>query len=145
MAFVDTNILVYGFDSRGGEKHERAVQTIDRLIAAHELVVSAQILNELTNVLLSKRKLDRGFVSRLVEQVRCSALVLPLTGDVTALALGPGMDAGLSFWDALVWATAHANRIDTVITEDFAHDRVVEGVRFIDPFRQPLSTSKQSL
>lgn len=49
--------------------------------------------------------------------------------------LGPGMSAGLSFWDSLVWATAHANKIGVVYTEDFAHDRVVEGVRFIDPFR----------
>jgi len=67
--------------------------------------------------------------------VSARAVVLPLTGEITTLALGRGLDAGLSFWDALVWATAHANKIDVVYTEDFTHDRVVDGVRFVDPFR----------
>jgi predicted nucleic acid-binding protein len=47
-----------------------------------------------------------------------------------------GMDAGLSFWDALVWATARANGVTVIHTEDFAHGRVVDGVGFLDPFRR---------
>ena len=79
-------------------------------------------------------KLDRVVVAAAVARVSAHAIVLPLTGELTVLALGPGMDAGLSFWDALVWATARANGVG-VVHEDFAHGRVVDGVRFVDPFR----------
>lgn len=134
-ALVDTNILVYAHDRDAGDKHARAVDLLAHLASSRELTLSAQVLNELANVLLRKRKLDRAVVATAVAMVSARAIVFPLTGELTALALGPGMDAGLSFWDALVWATAHANGIGVVYSEDFTHDRVVEGVRFVDPFR----------
>ena len=40
----------------------------------------------------------------------------------------------LHYWDAQVWATARLNQIPVVLTEDFAHGRVLEGVQFLDPF-----------
>lgn len=134
-ALVDTNILVYAHDHSAGDKHVRSIELLARLARAQELIISAQILNELANVLLRKQKIDRAVVAAAVAMVSARAAVLPLTSELTALALGPGMAAGLSFWDALVWATAHANKIDVVYTEDFTHDRVVDGVRFVDPFR----------
>jgi predicted nucleic acid-binding protein len=42
----------------------------------------------------------------------------------------------LSYWDALVWATAKQAKISTIYTEDFQHDQVVEGVKFVNPFKQ---------
>jgi len=39
------------------------------------------------------------------------------------------------FWDALIWAAAKAARAGTVLTEDFQDGRIIEGVRFVDPFR----------
>lgn len=134
-ALVDTNVLVYAHDRDAGAKHTAAVDLLGRLALSADLLVSAQILNELASVLHGKRKVDRRLVATVVEKVRQRARVLPLTGELTCLALGPGMDAGLSFWDALVWATARANGISVIYTEDFAHDRVVDGVRFVDPFR----------
>ncbi len=41
-----------------------------------------------------------------------------------------------SYWDSLIWATARMNQIPTVISEDFSDNSVVEGVRFINPFKQ---------
>lgn len=41
----------------------------------------------------------------------------------------------LSYWDALVWATAKMNEIPVVLSEDFENGRIIEGVRFLDPFR----------
>lgn len=135
-ALVDTNLLVYAHDRDAGAKHEKAIALLARLSGAGDLVVSAQILNELASVLHRKRKVDRALVALTIEKLSEQAIVLPLTGELTVLALGPGMAAGLSFWDALVWATARANRISVVYTEDFEHDRTVDGVRFVDPFHE---------
>lgn len=135
MALVDTNILVYAHDHDAGEKHHRAIDLVTQLGRSAELVVSTQVVNELANVLLRKQKLDRLVVATAVNRLARQATVLPLTAELSALALGAGMDAGLSFWDALVWAAARANGIGVVYTEDFGLGRVVQGVEFIDPFR----------
>jgi len=41
---------------------------------------------------------------------------------------------GFSYWDAQIWATARLNQIPIVLSEDFAHGRRIEGVRFLNPF-----------
>ena len=40
----------------------------------------------------------------------------------------------MSIWDALIWAVASVNHIPYVLTEDADHDRILEGVRFLNPF-----------
>ncbi|HEX5369872.1 MAG TPA: PIN domain-containing protein, partial [Dehalococcoidia bacterium] len=40
----------------------------------------------------------------------------------------------LAYWDALVWATARQNNIPYILTEDQQHGRLVEDVRYFDPF-----------
>ncbi|MCC6443265.1 MAG: hypothetical protein IT210_07390 [Armatimonadetes bacterium] len=40
----------------------------------------------------------------------------------------------LSFWDALIWASARASGIQTIYIEDFQDGRLVEGVLFRNPF-----------
>lgn len=41
----------------------------------------------------------------------------------------------LSFWDAMLWATARQAGCVALLTEDQQHGRSLGGVRFIDPFR----------
>lgn len=42
---------------------------------------------------------------------------------------------GLSFWDALLWATADRIGVEYLLTEDFQDARVLGSVTFVDPFR----------
>jgi len=44
---------------------------------------------------------------------------------------------GLSFWDALVVASAQATGCDALLTEDLQHDMDFDGVRVVDPFEVP--------
>lgn len=41
---------------------------------------------------------------------------------------------GLSFWDALLWATVRRAGVGLLISEDFQDGRTIEGVRVINPF-----------
>lgn len=43
------------------------------------------------------------------------------------------LDHQLSFWDALIWATAKLNQIPVILSEDFRSGTSLEGVRFINP------------
>jgi predicted nucleic acid-binding protein len=75
-----------------------------------------------------------GEVREILDEIIQSAQVVPLTPDLTHDSLTTALEHGLSFWDGLIWAAAHLNQVSTIYTEDFQHNRVVEGVRFVNPF-----------
>jgi predicted nucleic acid-binding protein len=43
-------------------------------------------------------------------------------------------DHQLSFWDAMLWATAKRSGCSLLLSEDFQDGRRLEGVLFVDPF-----------
>lgn len=43
-------------------------------------------------------------------------------------------DNRLSFWDAMLWATARRIGVRVLISEDFQDGEILNGVRFVDPF-----------
>ena len=63
---VDTNVLVYAHDRDAGDKHIKAIDLVARLARSGDRAISAQILNELANVLHRKLKLDRVVVAAAV-------------------------------------------------------------------------------
>ena len=133
-SLVDTNILIYARDLSETEKRQRAIDVIDGLAARGELVLSVQCLNE-----FSAASLRRGVA---ISEVQAAVLRWRDLGDVvrqdeaaTTAALDAVARHRLSFWDALIWATARDAAVPIVYTEDFQHGRELEGVRFINPFR----------
>lgn len=134
---IDSNIFVYAFDPADPAKHEKAVRLIEKITEDDHLVLSAQVLNELAWTLLRRGAefgLDPGEVRQIVEEIVLSARVVPVAPEFTLMALTVAITHGLSFWDGLIWAAAQHHRVSLVYTEDFQHNREVEGVRFINPF-----------
>lgn len=131
---VETNVWVYAYDTSVPDKHARAGHVIEQLSTASDLVVSAQVLNELARVLLERRRRDVGLVAAVIDEVAAAATCLPLTAVTTRLAVSAGLAAGLSLWDTLIWAAARQNDITVALSEDFQHGRELDGVRFTNPF-----------
>jgi predicted nucleic acid-binding protein len=44
----------------------------------------------------------------------------------------------MTYWDALIRATARLNQIPAILSEDFQDGRFLEGVRFFNPFLRNL-------
>ena len=134
-SLVDTNILVYAHDRKEAIKRPRAVELIDRLSAGGEFVLSAQCLNEFSSVVL-RRGMPIADVRAAVSTWSGLAEVLPLTQAATSAGLAAVERHGLSFWDALIWAAAREAKVGVVLSEDFQHGREIEGVVFVNPFRE---------
>jgi predicted nucleic acid-binding protein len=134
---IDANIFVYAYDPADPDKHEKALRLIEEVTRRGDLVLSVWAVHELAWTLLRRRS-DFGLgpedVRDIIDEVIQSARVVPVTPNLTLRALTAGLQHGLSFWDALIWAAAHLHRLTTIYTEDFQHDREVEGVRFVNPF-----------
>ena len=136
-ALVDTNIFVYAYDRQAGVKHAAAAKLIAELSDGQRLKLSAQVVNELAAVLL-KRRTDPSLiveqVIQIIEEVQALGEVVPVTGLMSAAALEGVRLHGLAFWDALIWVAAKTHGVGRIYTEDFQHGRVLEGVRFVNPF-----------
>ena len=58
MTFLDTNVLVYAVDQKDPSKQAKARDIIVDAIGGHSFVVSAQVLNEFSNIALLKLKMS---------------------------------------------------------------------------------------
>lgn len=127
-AFLDTNILVYA--QQDGNKGDNA-----RELLAAGGKLSVQVLNEF--VAVSRRKLQKNWdeVGEAIDDAL--ALVdppLPITLDTHRSATSLARDHGLSFYDALIVASALEAGCDTLFSEDMQHGQRVESVAIVNPF-----------
>ncbi len=127
-AFLDSNILVYAYST--DHRRSRAVEVV-----ATGGVISAQVLNEFTNVLRNKQKVQWPVIKAAVTSVRAQfAVIVPLTAAIHAVALDLASEHGLAFYDALIVASAIESDCDTLMSEDLQHGRNFGGVTVVNPF-----------
>ena len=136
---VDTNVLIYGYDPDAGTKHTTALKLIREFARGGRMALSAQVINEFywvsTRPYRSPNLAHKEACDALSEICGCCS-VFPLSQATTFRAVDAVALHGLSFWDALIWAVAAENGMSVVYTEDCQHDRVIDGVRFCNPFEK---------
>lgn len=127
-AFFDTNILVYA--QQTGGKAERA-----RALFAGGGRLSLQVLNEFTAVSRRKQRRDWSAIAEAIDDVLTVVdPPLALTHEVHTTARALAEDHGLSFYDALIVASAIEAGCDTLFTEDIQHGRSIGGLTIVNPF-----------
>lgn len=133
---VDTNVLVYYYDHNSPEKQKRSDLVLNRLREAGLGCLSTQNLAEFVNA--ARRKLDPPLTAEeAFEQVSLFASSWPvfdLTPQILLEAARGVRDHGLAYYDAQIWAAARLNQIPIIFSEDFQDGRILEGVRFANPF-----------
>ena len=139
--FIDTNVLVYAYDTSEAWKQARAIETLDILINEKKGIISPQVLIEFVAVVTLKiphpLSIDEAY--RSLENYLHSLLVVNHTGWVVLEAVRGVRDHKFSIWDAQIWASARINQIPFVLSEDFATGSTIEGVTFINPFEKNFS------
>ena len=135
---VDTNVLVYAHDRSERSKQRRAIDILDRITAAGNGALSAQVLSEFYNT--ATRKLSPPLTLVQAEaQLGCFVAlwtVFDVTSQVVLEAVRGVRYHQFSFWDAQIWAVARLNQVPVVFSEDFNPGAIIEGVRFVNPFAE---------
>jgi predicted nucleic acid-binding protein len=127
-AFFDTNILVYA--QQTGGKADRA-----RALFKGGGKLSVQVLNEFTSV--SRRKQGRNWLEIAEAVSDVLTMVDPplaLTLDLHKSARALAEDHRLSFYDALIVASAIEAGCDVLYTEDMQHGRTIGDLAIVNPF-----------
>ena len=134
--FVDTNVLVYAYDSTDSQKQKVAKALLLELWGAGAGALSTQVLQEFYTV--ATRKLDppliRGEARKIVALYSTWQIVCV---DVPLITSASQLEESqtLSFWDALVIQAARRVGATRLMTEDLQHGRQFGDLRIEDPFR----------
>jgi predicted nucleic acid-binding protein len=127
-AFFDTNILVYAQQTDGKGDRARALFTGGGKL-------SVQVLNEFTAVSRGKQAREWREIAEAISDVLTVVdPPLALTLELHAAARALAEDHRLSFYDALIVASAIEAGCDTLFTEDLQHGRKFGSLRIVNPF-----------
>ncbi len=136
-SFIDTNVLVYAEASDVPLKQRAALALLKSLYVEGLGVLSTQILQEYCNVALKKLKLPAQYVRSQLDLYEQFEVV-----QVTPAIIHAGLDIhqtrSVSFFDAIVLASAHASGCNVIWTEDMNAGEVVNGVSISNPFSTDL-------
>lgn len=136
MYFLDTNILVYSFDSTAPTKQEIAKGLIQDALKSQRGMISSQVAQEFLNVALWKfaRPMNVSDARQYL-----TAVLVPLCRHYPSmayydLALLVKEETGFSFYDSLIITAAIESGCHTLVTEDLQDGRTVRGVRIFNPY-----------
>ena len=127
--FIDTNILVYAYDSNDPAKREYAQQLLRNCISDDTAVLSAQVLSEFFTVVT--KRIPNPLSTEEAEQVLDILGILPVV-EVDYRLVRRAIDLhrlyGISYWDSLIVAAAHRAGCKQILTEDLNAGQSYQGV-----------------
>jgi predicted nucleic acid-binding protein len=133
--FVDTNILIYAYDSSSGSKHATAGALLDRLWQSGTGVLSTQVLQEFC-VTMQRNALRRPGLNDIraviFAYLAWEVVVNPPESVITALEIAARYK--ISFWDALIVSAAEQAKAETLYSEDLNAGQLYGSVRVVNPF-----------
>ena len=135
-SFIDTNVLVYAEASDEPVKQQAALTLLKQIYETGTGVLSTQVLKEYCNVAIKKLKLPAGHIRAqldLYEQFE----VVQVTPAIIRAGLDLHQTRSVSFYDALILASAETAGCSVLFSEDMNTGEVVAGVRILNPFANP--------
>jgi len=126
--FIDSNVVLYLFSS-DAVKADRA----ESLLQSGGLI-SVQVLNEVASVCLRKLKMTWEDIDAVLETLKSTCEVLPVTLASHEKAVELAKRFQISLYDANIVATAILCGADTLFSEDMQNGMSMESVTVVNPF-----------
>ena len=134
--FVNSNVLIYSFDSRAPRKQQQAAELLKSLWAASSAAISMQVINESLNTLLRLyRDVEPAQVTRERLRPNLGWIKLSIDEPLVRAAWLVSDRYGISHWDGLIVAAAQCARCDVLYSEDMQAGMVFDGTLcVVNPF-----------
>jgi predicted nucleic acid-binding protein len=134
-SFVDTNILVYAYDTTAADKRDRARGLLAHLWDSGEGCLSVQVLQEFFVSLTRKvaKPLDPASAAAIIADFSRWQVHSPGPDDVLS-AIDSHRRHDISFWDAMIVCSAASLGCQTLHSEDLNPGQLYDGVRVRNPF-----------
>ena len=136
VAFVDTNILIYAHDLDAGLKRERAMAKLRELWDSGTGRLSVQVLQEF--YVNATQKLATPIARSTAREVIKTYGVWirhATTAETVTRATEISDMARISFWDALIVASAEEVNADELLSEYLNDGQEIAGIRIVNPLK----------
>ena len=137
-ALVDTNILVYRFDSRFPEKQRIATDLLRQGIVDESIRVPHQAIVEfvaaVTRPIRGYSILPLASALNEAQALMTQFPILYPNSELLRTALRGCAAFKLSWFDAHMWSYAEHYKLPEIYTEHLQHGRVYGNVRIVNPF-----------
>jgi predicted nucleic acid-binding protein len=130
---AETNIFVYTADPADILKQRIALRVIKRLKELRA-PIALQLIGEYQNVLRQKFKTEAWRSAEAARYLLNSFICFPASGDGVNLALAQMAAGQLSYWDALMLASAREAGCTVFISEDLQNGARLFGLEIVNPF-----------
>lgn len=133
--FLDTNVLVYAYDTSAGPKRQKAQEVVTDLWDSGLGIISTQVLQEFFVTVTRKlpRPMEHGAARDVVSDLmKWDPVVVEGTTIIEAIDLQKSH--GYSFWDSLIIAAAGEAGCTLLLSEDLASGRTIAGITIKNPF-----------
>jgi predicted nucleic acid-binding protein len=138
-ALVDTNVLVYRFDSRDPVKQRTARDLLREGLRAGTLRIPHQVLIEFVAATTRRRGNEDPLLPEadawheMQNFMTLYSVLYPTDAVLRAAVHGVALHR-LAWFDAHLWAYAEVYELDEIQSEDFTHGRLYGRVRANNPF-----------
>ena len=132
--FLDTDVLVYAYQTSDLRKQRIARQLVSRAVAG-ELTISTQVLAEFAATLLHKVQppLSMEEVAIALDGLGPIPLIVP-DGDIVRRAVEARGAYGIHFYDGMIVAAAERAGCEKILSEDLNSQQKYFGVIVANPF-----------
>ena len=130
---LDTNILGYAEGIDDPIRQAAATAIVQRL-RAHTMVLPAQVLGELSSILLRKARFPAETCAATIGKWVALATIQQTDAKTIAVALELAITHRLQFWDAAILAAAAEAECQLLLSEDMQDGFVWRGVTVANPF-----------
>jgi predicted nucleic acid-binding protein len=133
--FLDTNIIVYAFDSSAKRKHEIAKKIVIDQWDSRQGQLSTQVLQEFYVTVTQKipKPLDRKLAIQTIKDLLHWDVVVN-DGDAIIEAIDIQTRYKYSFWDAMIIQAAIKGGAELILSENLDSGRKIQGVALKNPF-----------
>ena len=131
--FLDSNVILYSYSKTELDKNQIAN---DLIFSLNEILISTQVINEVTNILYKKFKLDSISIEDAILEIYNNLNIVNFSFTTQIKALKIKKRYKLQYYDCLLIATALENTCTILYSEDMQHGQIIENqIKIINPFQ----------
>lgn len=121
--FFDTNLLIYLYSEDETEKQAKLQQLVKNY---QNRWISTQVLNELSNTLRKKFKLEYSEIQNVLAEIGSQFQIAVVHVQTIESALKIATDYRYSYYDSLIIATALELSCNFLYSEDMQHGQLIK-------------------
>ena len=132
--FLDTNILIYAYSNDEKQKQRIALELINKY--SQNIIISTQVINELTNVLFKKFKIDAPIIEESILELDNIFKIkqFSLTTQIKAIHIKEKYK--LQYYDSLIVSSALENNCTILYSEDMQNSQIIDNkLTITNPFK----------